>query len=227
MSRPSQTENAFVQNFVRSKFSVRSSCVQKGLCLDFGAFKSVYVQTFVCTKKIVRSKIIIFIGSSRSRSNLTMVVIKILQTWYQETFYSTGIYKRKNCWSGFARQKVRYSSFCSFCLKRFLCVHDETILRSKLHMSRLACVQNCLFPDFHTIKASYVQISLRSKLPMFRPSCAHIFSRRVILNSRHPHVRSFCSRHINFRSGTSARDKIKTEPLLHWCYPGQITLDKP
>ena len=43
MSRPSQTESAYVQTFVRSKFFVRSSCVQKSSCPDFRAFKIAYV----------------------------------------------------------------------------------------------------------------------------------------------------------------------------------------
>ena len=50
MSRPSQTESAYVQTFVRSKFFVRSSCVQKSSCPDFRAFKIAYVQTIVRSK---------------------------------------------------------------------------------------------------------------------------------------------------------------------------------
>ena len=88
MSRSSQTESAYVQTFVRSKFFVRSSCVQKSSCPDFRAFKITYVQTFVRSKvKFVRSKI----------DNL--------------------------------------------------CVHVQTIVRSKGLMSRLSCVRKCLCPD--------------------------------------------------------------------------------
>ena len=58
MSTPSQTESAYVQTFVRSKFFVHSSCVQKSSCPDFRAFKIAYVQTLVRSKgKFVRSKI--------------------------------------------------------------------------------------------------------------------------------------------------------------------------
>ena len=58
MSRTSQTESAYVQTFVRSKFFVRSTCVQKSSCPDFRAFKIAYVQTFGRSKeKFVRSKI--------------------------------------------------------------------------------------------------------------------------------------------------------------------------
>ena len=93
MSRPSQTESAYVQTFVRSKFFVRSSCVQKSSCPDFRAFKIAYVQTFVRSKrKFVRSKI------------------------------------------------------------NNLCVHVQTIVRSKVLMSRLSCVQNCLCPDFRAFQ---------------------------------------------------------------------------
>ena len=93
MSRPSQTESAYVQTIVRSKFFVRSSCVQKSSCPDFRAFKIAYVQTFVRSKgKFVRSKI----------DNL--------------------------------------------------CVHVQTIVRSKRLMSRLSCVQDCLCPDFRAFQ---------------------------------------------------------------------------
>ena len=93
MSRPSQTESADVQTFVRSKFFVRSSCVQKSSCPDFRAFKVAYVQTIVRSKrKFVRSKI------------------------------------------------------------NNLCVHVQTIVRSKVLMSRLSCVQNCLCPDFRAFQ---------------------------------------------------------------------------
>ena len=37
-SRPSETESAYVQTFVRSKFFVRSTCVQKSPCPDSRAF---------------------------------------------------------------------------------------------------------------------------------------------------------------------------------------------
>ena len=93
MSRPSQTESAYVQTFVRSKFFVRSSCVQKSSCPDFRAFKIAYVQTFVRSKrKFVRSKF------------------------------------------------------------NNLCVHVQTIVRSKGLMSRLSCVQKCLCPDFRAFQ---------------------------------------------------------------------------
>ena len=60
MSRPSQTESAYVQIFVCSKFFVRSSCVQNSVCPDFRAFKRAYVQTFafkiLYDQTLVRSK---------------------------------------------------------------------------------------------------------------------------------------------------------------------------
>ena len=58
MFRLSQTENAYVQTFVRSKIFVRSLCLQKSPYPDFCAFKIAYVQTFVRSKrKFERSKI--------------------------------------------------------------------------------------------------------------------------------------------------------------------------
>ena len=67
MSRLSQTESAYVQTFVRSKFFVRSSCVQNSLCPDFCAFKILYDQTLVHSKlKFVRS----FVRSKTPMSRL-------------------------------------------------------------------------------------------------------------------------------------------------------------
>ena len=68
MSRPSQTEKAYVQTFMRSKFFVRSSCVQNSLCPDFRAFKILYDQTLVRSKlKFVRS----FVRSKTPMSRLS------------------------------------------------------------------------------------------------------------------------------------------------------------
>ena len=70
ISRPSQTESAYVQTFVRSKFFVRSSCVQNSLCPDFRAFKILYDQTLVHSKlKFVRS----FVRSKTPMSRLSCV----------------------------------------------------------------------------------------------------------------------------------------------------------
>ena len=70
MSRPSQTESAYVQTFERSKFFVRSSCVQNSLCPDFRAFKILYDQTLVRSKlKFVRS----FVRSKTPMSRLSCV----------------------------------------------------------------------------------------------------------------------------------------------------------
>ena len=65
-----------------------------------------------------------------------------------------------------------------------LCVHVQTIVRSKNFMSRLSCGQNWLCPDFRAFSKGnfvrskfdnlcvHVQTILRSKLPMSRLSCA-------------------------------------------------------
>ena len=44
--RPPQTEQTYVQIFVRSKTSMRSSCVEKSLCPVFRALKITNDQTF-------------------------------------------------------------------------------------------------------------------------------------------------------------------------------------
>ena len=63
-----------------------------------------------------------------------------------------------------------------------LCVHVQTIVRSKDLMSRFSCVQNCLCPDFRAFKGKFVrskidnlcvhvQTIVRSKGLMSRLSC--------------------------------------------------------
>ena len=66
--------------------------------------------------------------------------------------------------------------------RAFKIAYVQTIVRSKLHMSRLSCVQNCICPDYRAF--------------IFFPD-------RVILNAWRHLVRSFRSGHIDFRSGTS------------------------
>ena len=80
--------------------------------------------------------------------------------------------------SGNERTKI-FRAFMS----RLSCVHVQTIVRSPDHrafMSRPSCV--------------HVQTIVRSS----------VFPDRVILNARHPFVRSFRSGRIWFRSGTSS-----------------------
>ena len=61
--------------------------------------------------------------------------------------------------------------------RAFKIAYVQTIVRSKLHMSRLSCVQNCICPDYRAFKIAYVQTIVRSKLHMSRLSCVHFFSR--------------------------------------------------
>ena len=131
MSRPSQTESAYVQTIVRSKFFVRSSCVHR-------AFKSPHVQTFVRTKlpmsrlscvpkeKSCAPKLIIFAFMSRlSCGQKTLCPdFRAFKIAYVQTF---------------VRSKGK------FVLQRNskidnLCVHVQTFVRSKIPMSRLLCV---------------------------------------------------------------------------------------
>ena len=87
---------------------------------------------------------------------------------------------------------VRSESQCPD-FRAFKIAYVQTIARSKLHMSRLSCVQNCICPDYRAFKIAYVQTIVRS----------FSFPDRVILNARRHLVRSFRSGHIDFRSGTS------------------------
>ena len=58
--------------------------------------------------------------------------------------------------------------------RAFKVTYDQTIVRSKLHISGRSCVQNCLCPDYSAFKIAYVQTIVRSKLPMIRLSCVQI-----------------------------------------------------
>ena len=69
----------------------------------------------------------------------------------------------------------------------------QTFMRSKISV-RSSCVQKCVCPDYRAFKVAYVQTIVGS----------FVCPDRVILNARHPLLRSFRSGHINFRSGTSA-----------------------
>ena len=175
MSRPSQTESAHVQTFVRSKFFVRSSCVQKSSCPDVRAFKIAYVQTFVRSKrKFVRSKINnlcihvqnlafksphvqTFVRSKLPMSRLSCVpkenpcAPKLIIC----AFMSRLSCVQKSSCPDFRAFKIAYVQTFVRSKKKFvrskinnLCVHVQTIVRSKGLMSRLSCVQKCLCPDF-------------------------------------------------------------------------------
>ena len=173
MSRPSQTESAYVQTFVRSKFFVSSSCVQKSSCPDFRAFKIAYGQTFVRSKrKFVRSKI----------DNLCVHV----QTFVRSKFFVSSSCVQKSSCPDFRAFKIAYGQTFVRSKRKFvrskidnLCVHVQTFVRSKLpmarlscvpkenscapkliicaFMSRLSCVQKALCPDFRAFKETYVQ----------------------------------------------------------------------
>ena len=58
MSRPSQTESAYVQTIVRSKLLVRSSCVQSRICPDDPRPKAYMSRlSYVLVQIILRSKL--------------------------------------------------------------------------------------------------------------------------------------------------------------------------
>ena len=147
MSRPSQTESAYVQTFVRSKFFVRSSCVQKSSCPDFRAFKIAYVQTFVrsklpmsrlsCVPKENSCAPKLIICAFMSRLSCVQKALcpdfRAFKNAYVQTFLRS---KRK-----FVRSKI-YN----------MCVHFQTIVRSKGFMYRLSCVQNTYVQTFCVFK---------------------------------------------------------------------------
>ena len=87
---------------------------------------------------------------------------------------------------------VRSESQCPH-FHAFKIAYVQTILRSKLHMSRLSCLQNCVCPDYRAFKIAYVQTIVRS-----------FFSRPCNFQRTTPPC-AFISvyGHIDFRSGTS------------------------
>ena len=100
---------------------------------------------------------------------------------------------------------VRSESQCPD-FSAFKIAYVQTIVRSKLHMSRPSCVQNCICPDYRAFKISYVQTIVRS----------FCFPDRVILNARRHLVRSFRSGHIDFRSGTSTWELIPLVAIFYY-----------
>ena len=106
----------------------------------------------------------------------------------------------------FVRSESQYPDF-----RAFKIAYVQTIVRSKLHMARLPCVQNCICPDYRAFKIAYVQTIVRSfSVPD-----------RVILNARRHLVRSFRSGHIDFRSGTSTWATL----LCDFCSESKEALD--
>ena len=86
-------------------------------------------------------------------------------------------------------------------MKIFLCVHDQTIVRSKRPMSRLSCVQSCICPEYRAFKIAYVQTIARSKLHMSRLSC--------VQNCVCPDYRAFKIAYVQ----TSVRSKLHMSRL--------------
>ena len=154
MSRPSQTESAYVQTFVRSKFFVRSSCVQKSSCPDFRAFKIAYVQT------IVRSKL--HMSRLSCVQNCICPDYRAFKIVYVQTIVRSKLHM--------SRLSCVQNCICPD-YRAFKIAYVQTFVRSKLYMSRLSCVQNCICPDFRAFKIAYVQTIVRSKLHMSRLSC--------------------------------------------------------
>ena len=131
MSRPSQTESAHVQTFVRSKFFVRSSCVQNSLCPDFRAFKILYDQILMRSKlKFVRS----FVRSKTPMSRLSCVQTCLCPDFraFKILYDQTLVRSKWKIVRSFVRSCPDYLA-----LKN---THVQTFVRSKMRMSRLSCV---------------------------------------------------------------------------------------
>ena len=209
----SKTDNlcVYVQTIVRSKDLIcRLSCVQNCLCPDFRAFqrkiralqnwyfvrscpdyhafKSPQVQTFV------RSKLPMSRFSCVPKENSCAPKLIIC------AFKPRILCVRKTLCPDFRAFKIAYvQTFVRFTGKLVrskvgnLCVYVQTIVRSKVLMSRLSCVQSCPCPDIHAFQRKiralknwyfvrscpdyrafewpYMQTFVRSKLPMSKLSC--------------------------------------------------------
>ena len=136
MSRPSQTESAYVQTLPDGK------C----LCPDYRAFKifrAFIVRSILpmsrlscvpkensCAPKLI---ICAFMSRLSCVQNALCPDFRAFKIAYVQTFVRS---KGK-----FVRSKIDN-----------LCVHVQTIVRSKVLMSRLSCVQDCLCPDFRAFQ---------------------------------------------------------------------------
>ena len=152
-----QTESRYVQTVTDGKCLCpdpprrkvpmsRLSCVQNFSCVH-RAFKSPHVQTFVrsklpmsrlscvpkensCAPKLI---ICAFMSRLSCVQNALCPDFRAFKIAYVQTFVRS---KGK-----FVRSKIDN-----------LCVHVQTIVRSKVLMSRLSCVQDCLCPDFRAFQ---------------------------------------------------------------------------
>ena len=154
----------------------RLSSVQNFSCVH-RAFKSPHVQTFVRSKMPMSRlscvpkenscapKLIICAFMSR----LSCVQKPLCPDFraFKNAYVQTFVRSKKK----FVRSKIDK-----------LCVHVQTIVRSKTLMSRLSCVQKCLCPDFRAFQKTFVrskidnlcvhvQTIVRSKGLMSRLSC--------------------------------------------------------
>ena len=131
MSRPSQTEGAYVQTFARSKFFLRSSCVQNSLCPDFRAFKILYDQTLMRSKlNFVRS----FVRSKTPMSRLLCVQTCLCPDFraFKILYDQTLVRSKWKIVRSFVRSCQDYRAFKN--------TYVQTFVLSKLRMSRPSCV---------------------------------------------------------------------------------------
>ena len=90
-----------------------------------------------------------------------------MQLWTHESL-DIGLFERTIVLS-WTHEKVFVRSWSDY--RAFKTAYFQTIVRSKLHMSRLSCVQSYLWSDYRAFQVAYVQTIVRSKLHMSRLSC--------------------------------------------------------
>ena len=179
----------------------RLSCVQNFSCVH-RAFKSPHVQTFVrsklpmsrlsCVPKENSCAPKLIIGAFMSRLSCVQKSscpdFRAFKIAYVQTFVRS---KGK-----FVRSKIDN-----------LCVHVQTIVRSKRLMSRLSCVQKCPCPDFLWVsKENSCAPKLIICAFMSRLSCVRNALCPDFRSFKNAHVQTFCSK------GKFVRSKID-----NWC----------
>ena len=102
-----------------------------------------------------------------------------MQLWTHESL-DIGHFERTIVWSGM-HANFFLQSWSDYRL--FKTAYVQIVVRSRLPMIRLSCVQSCICTDYCAFKVTYVQTIVRSKLLMSRISC--------VQNCRCPDYRAF------------------------------------
>ena len=134
-----------------------------------------------------------------------------MQLWTHKSL-DIGLFERTIVWS-WTHENVFVRSWSDY--RAFKKAYVQTIVRSKLHMSRLSCVQSYLWSDYRAFQVAYVQTIVRSKLHMSRLSC--------VQNCICPDYRAFKIAYVQ----TIVRSKLHMSRLscVHFFFPDRVILN--